>query len=403
MIFKYELKKILNNKVNMVAMLAGYIIMAITVILPVMHESEYVYKTDTSYTGIEAVQYMSDFAKNQTDYLTEEFVTGELQKLQGLGVDLESDIGFVTASDELGNLFVYLVRAYSDIRLQEFDADKLMRLDLSDGVNFYKHRIDRISEYLNMDFSYGNYTEAEKEYWISKAEQVTTPFKWGDTTVADYYRTVIGLGFYMLFVVIICVSPVFAGENESGASGIILATRHGMGKMMYAKLLASLVFSIVYVSVGYLASCIGLYAMVGKEGFDLPVQLLANEIPYEMTIGQTILLQMLVSYVLIFFTVSLILLISAVTKSSLGTMAVMLVILVGPAFIPFSKSSALFNHILVLTAVRLIDLKGCLSSFIDYKFGGLIVGLVPFAIFTHVIVGIIIYGMCRKVYIKRTI
>ena len=162
----------------MVAMLAGYIIMAITVILPVMHESEYVYKTDTSYTGIEAVQYMSDFAKNQTDYLTEEFVTGELQKLQGLGVDLESDIGFVTASDELGNLFVYLVRAYSDIRLQEFDADKLMRRDLSDGVNFYKRRIDRIAEYLNMDFSYGNYTEAENEYWISKAEQVTTPFKW---------------------------------------------------------------------------------------------------------------------------------------------------------------------------------------------------------------------------------
>lgn len=42
MIFKYELKKIFMKKINIVAMLVGYIILAITTIYPVMIEDVYI-------------------------------------------------------------------------------------------------------------------------------------------------------------------------------------------------------------------------------------------------------------------------------------------------------------------------------------------------------------------------
>lgn len=123
---------------------------------------------------------------------------------------------------------------------------------------------------MNRDFSFGNYTEAEKEYWISKAEAVKTPFLWGDTFVAKQYDTVIALAFYLLFVLIICLSPVFSAEHEKGNAGILLSTKHGQRKLVYAK------------------------------GFALPVQLLDSTICHSMNLGQFLLLQLLISIVICF-------------------------------------------------------------------------------------------------------
>ena len=185
MILKYEIKKIFCKKVNLIAMLVGYVIMAITVILPILNESNYVYQTDTSYQGIDAIQYQQEFAAKQAEYLTEEYLTEVLTQLQERRLDLESDEGFLTASDEMEELFTYLVNSYRPMLEQEFNANLLNELDLSQGAMFYEQRIRKISDFLNADFSYGDYTEAEKTYWLAKAEEVRTPFRWGDKTVVD--------------------------------------------------------------------------------------------------------------------------------------------------------------------------------------------------------------------------
>ena len=91
MILKYEIKKIFCKKVNLIAMLVGYVIMAITVILPILNESNYVYQNDTSYQGIDAIQYQQEFAAKQAEYLTEEYLTEVLTQLQERRLDLESD------------------------------------------------------------------------------------------------------------------------------------------------------------------------------------------------------------------------------------------------------------------------------------------------------------------------
>ena len=403
MILKYEIKKIFCKKVNLIAMLVGYVIMAITVILPILNESNYVYQTDTSYQGIDAIQYQQEFAAKQAEYLTEEYLTEVLTQLQERRLDLESDEGFLTASDEMEELFTYLVNSYRPMLEQEFNANLLNELDLSQGAMFYEQRIRKISDFLNADFSYGDYTEAEKTYWLAKAEEVSTPFRWGDKTVVDFYRTVLGLGFYLMFVVIVCIAPVFAGENESGAAGILLASKHGKGKMVYAKILASLVFSISYVGIGYILSCLGTYMMIGIDGLDLPVQLLANEIPYEMNMAQLLLLQLLVSFAMTILTIGLILLISAFTKSSMGTMAIMLLLLVGPAFLEFSRESSLYNHLLALTTVRLLDVKECLRKFIDYRIGNVVIGVVPFSIAVHILLGAVSLVLCKTVFVRRSV
>lgn len=402
MILKYEWKKIVCSRINQIAMLVGYIIMAVTVIIPIRSEYVNEYQKGITYQGIEAVKYEQQFAKDQTDYLTEEYLTGQLQKLQQMNLDLESDDGFLTAYDEFGSLFMYLMNSYSDIHNTQYEYDKLNELDLSNGADFYEWRIQKLTDYLNLYHEEGNYNDAEKEYWISHAKSVNTPFKWGSTTVTEYYRTVLGLGFYLMLVIAVCIASVFAGENESGTADILLSSKNGRKKMIWAKVAASLLFSVCYVGIGYGLSCLGIYVLVGADGFDLPVQLFANEIPYSMTMGQLMLLQLLVSLAMIILTVGLILAISAVTRSSTVTSVSMFVLLVGPVFLKFTDNR-IYNHILALTTVRLVDLKQLLCQFMDYRIGDHIVGLIPVSITMHFIVGILLILSCRSLWIRKTI
>lgn len=74
MLLKYELKKLLTNRMNLVAMVIGTIILGLTTIYPVMSESEYIMETDESLKGIEATEYNQKKAESQTEYLTDEYV-----------------------------------------------------------------------------------------------------------------------------------------------------------------------------------------------------------------------------------------------------------------------------------------------------------------------------------------
>lgn len=130
----------------------------------------------------------------------------------------------------------------------------MQHLDISSGASFYDRRIQRIVTYLNENFSYGNYSAAEKEYWIRQAKAVKTPFQWGDTFVMKQYDTVIGMGFYLLFVLFICLSSIFSGESENGIEGLLLSTKHGQRKLVAAKCAASYCFGFIYIAIGYLMS-----------------------------------------------------------------------------------------------------------------------------------------------------
>lgn len=403
MLFKYEMNKILKRRLNLIAMLMGYIVLGITTIYPVLKESEYILETETDYEGMEAIRFNQDRAASQTDYLTNDYVAKVIQEIQGSGLTPDTDIGYLSLNDRYGSLYNYLMNCYKPIGDTEFKPNILMEIDRKDRERFYKARIEKIDTYLNSDFSYGNYTDTEKAYWLSKAKNVKTPFKWGDIFVPKHYDTVIAMVFYLLFVLAICIAPVFSSEHEQGTAGILLASKLGQSKLVSAKVLAAYAFSFLYVGIGFLIACVGLFIALGTDGFELPVQLMDDAICYQMNMGQFILLQLLVAVVAIFFTVTLTMMISAITKSTFGTMIVMLVVMIGPAFIPFSKTNGLFNHITALAISRMVDLKVVLKSFIDYRVGGMIVDLLTFTLVFHVLCGVVLLLLMRKAFVKRAI
>ena len=55
--FYYKIKKIFQRKVNVAAMIFGYVILMVTTIYPVFQEYDYLYEKETAIQGIEAVRY----------------------------------------------------------------------------------------------------------------------------------------------------------------------------------------------------------------------------------------------------------------------------------------------------------------------------------------------------------
>lgn len=401
---RFELKKIFSNKLNLVAMVCGYVLIAIVMGTYVSEESTYDPSTDTYLRGKEAFAYEKKLAESQTSELSEEYVTAFLKALQEYPDSLDSDEAYMEVVRDKGELFYYLVNSYADINQNYIPYDILKNVDLSKGAGFYERRREKISDYLNMTFSFGDYTESEKKYWMTKADEVKEPFAWGSRTPVKGALGVLACGFYLLGVVIVCVSPVMARESETGTAQLLLTTKHGKNKLIRAKAEASMIFATAYMFVGFLAGVIGFGAAIGGYwGWNLPVQLLDNTIPYNFTMWQLCLLEFLMMLLVALSVTGVILLISAVTKSTLATVAGILVLLIAPAFMSFSKTNALYNHMIALVPVRILDVTNVLAFFYDYRFGSVIVDYLTMAFAATAIVFVLSLVPLRRVYVKRIV
>lgn len=397
---RFEWKKIFERKLNIAAMILGYVLIAFCLFNFITQASFYDQDSQAYVYGIDAYRLSREAAENGPDFISDEYATRVIKEIQSCNMDLESDDAYVKIIRPMGDLFYFLSRNYTDQRESIIDRNILNTVDLTDGSHFYDQRMKKITDYLNTDFSFGNYSSAEKEYWIRKAQDTNTPFAWGDKSTMDTIWLIIGIGFYLLFVIIICVSSVFSAEHESGAANLLLTTKYGKDRLIRAKISVSLLFTVGYLLVGNLTAILAMGLLLGFSGRDLPVQLWNSVIPYNLTVGQACILN-LGLVLLIAMAVALFLLFcSARLHSSLATLVIGMALLVAPAFFPMSKTSGLWNHINYLFPVRTIDLKGVLSSFISYGFGDLVIPYVGMIAFVYTLIGTVSLLFTRKGFVK---
>lgn len=383
----FEWKKIFERRLNVTAMLVGYILIGVCVFSYISQETFYDEETKSYIKGIDAVHREQARAAGQTDVITEEYVTQLVSGIQSQGIDLESDEAYTQIIRPLGDIFYFTARNYTDMRKNTLDISALGELDLTDGAQFYAHRMKKITDYLNCDFSFGNYTEAEKEYWIRKAEGTNIPFRWGSGTVMSYVWELVNLGFYLCLVIVICTSSVFSAEYESGAASLLLTTKYGKDRMIWAKIGTAVLFSAGYLIIGILAAAGVIALLFGLPGADLPVQLWNSVIPYNLTVGQACV-GTLALILLIGMTIALVLLAcSARLRSSLTTLVVGVVIIIAPTFFPMSKESGLWNHINNLFPVRLMDFRKVIGSYVSYAAGSHVISYVQMGVIVYVVIG----------------
>ena len=112
---RYEWKKIFERKLNVTAMLLGYLLIGIVVYSYISQETFYDPVADSYVEGIQAYRMDQERAKGQTDVITEEYITELIGNIQSRGMDLESDEAYEEVIRPLGDMFYFVSKNYTDM------------------------------------------------------------------------------------------------------------------------------------------------------------------------------------------------------------------------------------------------------------------------------------------------
>ena len=219
------------------------------------------------------------------------------------------------------------------------------------------------------------YSDAERAYWTEKQAAVGEPLSygyaggWGDVLAC--------LGFLSLAMVAVCVvlTPVFAGEYQDRTDAVLLAARYGRSKLVAAKIVASLLFATAYYALAT-AVIVGVtLAFFGAEGGDLPVQVLALGIPYDLTMAEAAWTAIGLGYLMTLGLAALTLLLSSKLRSQLAIFAVCAALVFLPGMIPSGGSGAIL-HALYLFPINALNDQVLYNSLVSYPLGPLVIDLV---------------------------
>ena len=364
----FEWKKILDRKVNRIALLLGLMLVIAGNLVLIQHEDlDY---NGKELTGIAAISTQGEIEKALTPALDEEFLTTFLQEYQDQIADNPYGYDFALIHPK-SNLFSLIAKNYTEWN-EYMDYETLSIIPTDGGIGFYDRRMKKIESLLNADYTYGNYTESEKTYWLERAINIDTPFAWGNTMVWDIIWRSIDMLVYQFFVIGICIAPVFAGECQNRTDTLLLTTKYGKNKALAAKILISLAFTVLYITLCGLIGFIMNVLLLGTEGWNLPIQLWDTIYPYQWSVAVACAVNFGVILLIMLFLTAFSLLQSAVSRTPLVVLAVDIMLFFGTAFLPSSKSSGLWNRILRLFPLHCFDLRSVLSAYNDYPLGQLI-------------------------------
>lgn len=140
-------------------------------------------------------------------------------------------------------------------------------------------------------------------------------------------------GLFTCFVVVICLAGMFAGETSSRMDALILSARYGKNKILAAKLLCGISFSIIFAVFANIVSFLLTGAVHGFEGAEIAAQMLFPFIAWNVTMGEVALILAGSTILAAVLTAALTMFLSARTKSSSPVLILMFVFLFAPLFV----------------------------------------------------------------------
>lgn len=383
----YEWKKILMKKVNVAALSAGAILMILYVLYSIHDNSVMNIDTKEYVTGIKSFALSKKQNQDLTESLTEDFLSKEVRRIQSYGVDLGSDQAFYDYLRQNYDLWNLIAGNYTEMN-EYARMETLNDIGDNSGIHFYEARKEKIESYLNWDFTYGNYTQAEKDFWMKKVEESDIPFTWGSKDNMRIIWNTILISIYSIFILILCVASVFSSEVESGAAALLLTTKKGRKTHAGAKITASVLFAVFYQCILFSMAVCMEGILIGFDGVKLPIQLWGTEIPYNWSVGQACLINFLVILLVTVAMVLFTLLLSSRVRNSIVTLVISLLVMIVPLMLPMSKISGLWNHINWLFPIRVVILKDCLKVFNSYVFGNMVISYIGMIFVVYAIISL---------------
>ncbi len=149
-------------------------------------------------------------------------------------------------------------------------------------IDGYYRMYDRL-----LEVSYQSELSAEDLADFIEASHANRPFRYGWMMAYRLFcNNQIALGYAVGFLVVFVLAGMFAGETTLRMDAMILSTRFGKNKVLLAKILCGVSFSLLAGVVASVWHFLVYGIAYGFEGADLPAQMYFPFCGWDMTVGQ---------------------------------------------------------------------------------------------------------------------
>ncbi|MCC0670351.1 ABC transporter permease subunit [Clostridioides sp. ZZV14-6045] len=409
-LIKFELKKIIRRKSTIAVILGSLVLSIFLFALMPLKEKSYD-DNGKEYRGLQAIELGKQQSKLNEGYITDKKVENSIRKYQKIFNNpnniVKDENGFSNFKQDVYLRFFYPNKTFYNFITESYSEPNdinsmiLQSISLKNRTNFYKFRNEKVNTILNSEYSDGNYTQKEKEFWLSKNKKINEPYLNGYYEGWNYFLLGRDLLIFTILAICISIASVFSGEYQSGTDSVILSSKYGKTKVITAKIISSFLFGTIIFTINTIISIGILLLSFGVDGWNLPLQLTVSSTPYPVTFLQATLLSILVIYMILIALIGFTLLLSSCMKSPFPVLITDIALLFIPLFLKYSETNWLYNQILRILPSNAISFS--FSEYINYRFGSLIIDLPTMIIFTGLILSIIILPFIKNNFRKHQV
>lgn len=404
-ILKFELYKIIKRKLFLFSPII--ILGTVFTLLMASLSSVSSYDENGDYVkGYKAIKYEKEYAEKISGELTEEKIAEVIELYNEIyeNPDNLNENNVIRESVYISELYPYnklvsyIAAVYTHTGLQP-DYNVIKTLTYEDGQDFYSRRDDQLIGTLNMDYSYGNYSDTEKNIILKFNANVPEPYVIG---YALGWESLIENAFpffvILTFLALINVSSVFSNEFQRGTAQIILSAKHGRGKIFTAKIISAFL-----ISTAMFAAFVGIYiltfgAVFGLDGSGASIQSLTLLSVYDLTLGEVFFTAVLIAYAAFIFVVFFTLAVSVLCRSNFTSVLLALALFFIPVFLRNSQSSKLFNYLVDLFPIKAMNAFDMFRQYKLYGFSETFVRQPYFVILLMPILSAVLIVAAKRIY-----
>lgn len=320
-LYSAEVKKIICKKSVWIALIIGLAFVFLVGFTNLSAEGHisYVKSSREVLSAIEGHEMDEAFFANFQNEVMEE-LNNNTEKYENL-MAYDSGAAFMNGATAVGKMSLYEM-IYSVVR------DRTLVGTVS-GETFYEKMRDNIIK----DGRELGASDEEISVWLKEYDSIEKPVKY---YYAESYSNILDVWFFIGWVlflnIAVALSGVFADERAYKTDAILLSTKEGRSKLCFAKIAAGISVALLQglIIIGFLFGV--MFAFFGTEGSTGMIQNIIPSSPWNITIGQMVVIFLLLAIVTTCFWAFTNMLLSQVTHSAVATMAIHATILFAGLF-----------------------------------------------------------------------
>lgn len=400
---RFEIKKVFCKFKNRMAVLLLLVIL-VAVSMLTMNRVEYVDSDGNHVSGMMGARSLRAEKNKWKGEVTEDVLEAVARENEAVNHSPESRSDNIEELDKaytrkqgFSGIAELINNAFSEWR--DYNYFAIDNISAEEARSAYERRISNLKQYL--DSGEETFTDAEKDYLITKYENLETPFYYEYT---DGWSALLqNISTFILILALIIgflVSGIFSSEFQTKADAIFFSTKLGRNRAVLSKMGAGfLITTVFYVAFVLLYTLVVLLAL-GADGANCPIQMDMWRSVYNVTFLQAYLLIVAGGYVGTLFAATLSMLASAITRSTATAIIVPFIVLC--AF-PFLSRVITLPGICSFFPDQLLEIYITLKDWVLVELGGKVVDVVTVIVPVYAVVCLLLEPVLYKVYKKAQV